>query len=336
MSNKNKVMIIAEVGVNHDGNLDKALRLIDEVKKTGADLIKFQTFKTENLVSKKANLAPYQRAKTKFNKQFDMLKKLELSKAEQKKIFNYCKKKKIDFISSPFDIESLNFLTSLNLKYIKIPSGEITNYPLLKAIGKMNKNIIMSTGMSNISEISTAMQILIKYGTKKNKINILHCTSSYPTPKYEVNLNCLKTLEKKFKINVGYSDHTIGDEVSIAAVALGAKIIEKHFTINKNSKGPDHDTSLNFKEFSNMVEKIRNVEISFGSKIKKLTKSEKKNLKFVRKSIYAKNNIKKGEIFNEENLVTKRPDLGISSIYWNKIIGKRAIKNFTKDEIIKI
>ena len=263
-----------------------------------------------------------------------MLKKLELTDAMHKACLKECKRKKIIFISSAFDIESLNYLKKFNLSYFKVPSGEITNIPYLKVLARFRKKIILSTGMSSIHEISKAIKTLRKNGTKKNNIILMQCTSAYPTPYNEINLNVINSLKNKFKLNVGFSDHSLGVQASIAAVALGAKFIEKHFTLNKKLKGPDHKASLDPKELKFMVKSIRIVEQTLGDKIKKITKSEKNNINIIRKSIVAKKNIKKGEKFTKENITTKRPQGGLSPLYWEKTIGRVAIKNFNYNDFI--
>lgn len=332
-----KTTIIAEIGVNHNGSIKKALALILQAKKAGADVAKFQLFQASSLVTKNAPKAKYQKTyKNDNQKQFDLIKKLELSYKDFFKIKNFCKTKKIEFMVSVFDEYSLNFLKKLKLKIIKIPSGEITNYPLLQKIGKLKKEIILSTGMSNYIEISEAIKILVTNGTKKNKITVLQCNTSYPTPLADVNLSIMNEIKKKFKVKIGFSDHTNGIEIPIAAVALGAKVIEKHFTLNKNDAGPDHRASLEPQKFEEMVHLIKNVELALGNKIKKITKSEISNLLVCRKSIVAKRKIQKGEKFSENNLTTKRPAKGMSPMKWKNIIGKKSKKIFKKDDYIKI
>jgi len=335
---KNRTIIIAEAGVNHNGNLQMAKKLITAAKKSGADFIKFQSFHADLISIKTLRKTFYQKKNTYFKNenQNQMLKRLELHERKQKKLFEYAKKIKINFISSAFDIKSLNFLKKLNMKYFKIPSPEITNYPLLQAIGKFNKKIILSTGMSKINEIKSALKVLIKSGTKKSKISLLHCNSEYPTPFNDANLNAILTLKKKFKLKTGYSDHTMGIEASIAAVTLGAEIIEKHLTLDCNLPGPDHKTSIEPEEFKQLVQSIRNIEISLGSGKKVVSKSEKKNISIVRKSIVAKTRIKKGEKFSLKNLTTKRPGSGISPMKINVLLKKKSKKNFKKDQLISI
>jgi N,N'-diacetyllegionaminate synthase len=332
-----KTFIIAEAGVNHNGSLKKALKLIDVAASAGANAIKFQTFKAENLTTDYAPKAEYQNYKSlKEETQFQMLKKLEFTDAMHKACFKKCKKKKIIFMSSAFDIESLNYLKKFKLSYFKIPSGEITNIPYLEVLGKFKKKIILSTGMSTMREIKKAVQTLLINGTKKKNITLMQCTSAYPAPYDEINLNAIVTLRDSFKLNIGFSDHSLGVQASIAAVALNAKVIEKHITLKKNLKGPDHRASLDPKEFKFMVESIRIVEKTLGNKIKKITKSEKKNIYTVRKSIVASATIKKNEKFNNFNITCKRPGTGISPLFFKKLIGKKSIKNFKKDDLIKL
>jgi len=329
------VLVIAEVGVNHNGSIDLAKKLIDAACSAGADAVKFQTFKAKNLVIKNSPKATYQKKFTnKKETQFNMLKKLELNERMHLKLINYCKKKNIKFISSPFDHESIDLLNNLGLDIFKIPSGEITNLPYLRHIGKLKKKVILSTGMSNIKEVKSALDILIKSGTSKKKITILHTNTEYPTPMRDVNLRAMVAMGKELDVNFGYSDHTLGIEVDIAAVAMGAKCIEKHFTLNRKMKGPDHFASLEPKQFKGMVNAIRNIELALGNRIKKPSNSEIQNLNIVRKSIIAKNKIKKGDLFNEDNLTIKRPGSGISPMRWDKIIGTKARKDYSKDDLI--
>tara|TARA_A100001015_G_scaffold239553_1_gene272878 strand:+ start:1593 stop:2591 length:999 start_codon:yes stop_codon:yes gene_type:complete len=331
----NKVQIIAEAGVNHNGSLKKALKLVIEAKKSNADFVKFQIFKTENVVTRKAGKSSYQKRNSKDKEtQFEMIKKFELPYDNFKIIKKHCIKSKIKFLCSPFDIESLQYLKKLGEKIIKIPSGEITNYPLIREVGKMQIKVIMSTGMSNYKEIKDSIKILTKNGTKKKNITLLHCNTAYPTPPEDVNLSVLKKIKKKFGIEVGYSDHTMGTEIPVAATCFGAKIIEKHITLNKNLPGPDHKSSLNPEEFSNMVSSIRNTEKALSEFKKSIRPSERPNFNVVRKSIVAKEKILKGEVFTESNLTTKRPGRGKNPMKWRNIIGKKAKKNYLKDEFI--
>ena len=333
--NFNKVFIIAEAGVNHNGSIDIAKKLIDAAVASGADAVKFQTFKAENLATKYAKKANYQKNLTNQKEsQFDMLKKLELSKEMHTELINYSKIKDIKFLSSPFDFESIELLKDLGLKIFKIPSGEITNLPYLRHIGKLNKKIILSTGMSNIDEVKTALDILINSGTKKTNIIVLHANTEYPTPMEDVNLKAMLTIGKELEVNFGYSDHTLGIEVDIAAVAMGAKCIEKHFTLSCNMKGPDHKASLEPDQLKEMVKAIRNIERALGSNIKKPSKSELPNIQIARKSIVAKTKIKKGDILTEINITVKRPSGGISPMKWDDVFGTKATKDYKEDELI--
>ena len=338
MKIKKKVFIIAEAGVNHDGSLKKALKLIDVAKSVGANAVKFQTFKAEDLATKSAPKADYQikNSSKKKETQYEMLKKLEFSDKMHRACIKRCKEKKILFISSAFDIKNLLYLKKLNISMFKVPSGEINNIPYLETLGKFNKKIILSTGMSNIGEIKLAINTLVKNGTKRSNISLLQCTSAYPAPPEEINLRTILTLKKKFNLIVGLSDHSVGVNAPPAAVSLGAKIIEKHLTLNKNLKGPDHKASLNPKEFKIMVNNIRTVEKMLGSFLKKITKSEKKNIKIVRKSIVASKDILKNERFSKSNIACKRPGTGIKPVHFNKILGKKSKKNFKKDELIRL
>jgi len=331
----NKVFIIAEAGVNHNGSIDLAKKLIDVASESGADAVKFQTFKAQNLVSKSAQKADYQKQTTdQAESQFDMIKKLELDIDTHKELISYCKTKNIMFLSTPFDHDSIELLNNLGLKIFKIPSGEITNLPYLRHIGKLDKKVILSTGMANIGEIEDALDVLISVGTKKENITVLHANTMYPTPMEDVNLRAMITIGNTFDIAFGYSDHTLGIEVDIAAVALGACCIEKHFTLDKMMEGPDHKASLEPEELKAMVEAIRNIELALGSSIKKPSKSEMPNIQIARKSIVAKLDIKKGEIFTEENITIKRPGNGINPIRWDDIVGSIATKDYKEDELI--
>lgn len=329
------VFIIAEAGVNHNGCQETAKKLIDAAVEAGADAVKFQTFKAENLVSTKAEKAQYQKETTNSEEsQFDMIKKLELDVKTHDILIDYCNTKGIMFLSTPFDHDSIYLLNKLGLEIFKIPSGEITNLPYLREIGKLNKKVILSTGMANIGEIEMALNILIESGTKKDNITILHANTMYPTPMEDVNLKAMLTIGNTFNIKYGYSDHTLGIEVDIAAVAMGASCIEKHFTLDKNMDGPDHKASLEPDELKAMVKGIRNIEIALGSSIKKASKSETPNIEAARKSIVAKTSIKKGEILSEKNITCKRPAKGISPMRWDEIIGTKATQNYEKNELI--
>ena len=332
-----RVIVIAEAGQNHNGQLKMAYKLIDAAKKCGADFVKFQTSIPKLHVSKFAKKADYQiKNWKKKESQLQMLQKLSLTYQDFKKIKKYCSKKKIEFLSTPFDLKSINFLKSLNMKYFKIPSGEITNLPYLIRIAKLKKKVILSTGMANLREIRDALNILISYGTKKKNITILQCNTEYPTPLRDANIRAMLTIKKIFKVNIGYSDHTEGIESSLAATALGASILEKHITLDKKLPGPDHKASANPKDFKKMVEGIRKITVALGDGIKKISLSEKKNLKIARTSIVALKEIKKGEIFTNKNLAIKRPGTGISPMKFYKVVGKIAKKKFLEDELIKL
>lgn len=329
-----RTYIIAEAGVNHNGDFELAKKMILEGKNAGVDAVKFQTFKADNLVSSNAKKADYQmRSTDNKESQQDMLKKLELSFHEFRLLKEYSTELNIDFISTPFDEESIDFLDALNIPFWKIPSGEITNLPYLLKIARTKKPIILSTGMCTIEEIAEALNVFSDY--KRNDITLLHCNTEYPTPFQDVNLHAMKTLKDKFQVNVGYSDHTKGIEVPIAAVALGATVIEKHFTLDRNMPGPDHKASLEPGELKEMVKSIRNIEIALGNGEKQPSESEKKNIVVARKSIVANKKIKKGDVITEENITTKRPGNGISPMEWFKVLGTKASKDFIKDELIE-
>lgn len=325
-----KTFIIAEAGVNHNGSFELAMQLVDEAVDAGIDCIKFQTFKAENLVNKNAQKAEYQIENTKNNdSQYKMLKDLELSFEDFKQLKNYCDSKKIMFLSTPFDLESADFLNDLNMEIFKVPSGEITNLPYLRKINSFGKKVILSTGMSTLNEIQDALNVL-----KDCEVSLLHCTTEYPCPYDNVNMNAMLTIKEHFGLPVGYSDHTQGTEIPVMAVSMGAEIIEKHFTLDKTMEGPDHKASLEPHELKQMVKSIRNVEKAFGSGEKIPQESEKKNIEIARKSIVAKIDIKAGEKFTEENLTVKRPGNGISPMKWDELIGVFAIKDYKADEII--
>lgn len=330
-----KVYIIAEAGVNHNGDLALAKQMVLGAKKAGANAIKFQTFYTENLVTSYAQKAQYQKQKGKSSEtQFQMLKKLEISYEEYVLLKALCESVDITFLSTPFDLPSIELLERLNLDCYKVPSGEITDYPYLVRIAKTHKPVLLSTGMSSLKEVDEAVQILRKNGT--TDITLLHCNTQYPTPMEDVNLSAMQTLKKKFNVQVGYSDHTLGIEIPIAAVAMGAKVIEKHFTLNKKMEGPDHKASLEPQEFSEMVRAIRSIENAIGNGSKYCSASERSNIVAARKSIVASKDIRRGEIFSEENLTTKRPGDGISPMMWLDILGKTASSDFKKDEMIRL
>lgn len=331
-----KIFIIAEAGVNHNGSLKIAKKMVDVAAKVGADAIKFQTFHAESLVSKFALKAMYQKKATaKYENQLEMLKKLELSVSNHKELIRYCRAKKIIFLSSPFDLESIDLLARFGLRTLKIPSGEITNLPYLRKIGSLGRKIIMSTGMATLREVEDAFDILVKSGTKKRDIVIMHCNTEYPTPFKDVNLMAMVAIKNALGVQVGYSDHTLGIEVAIAAVALGATVIEKHFTLDKRMQGPDHEASLDPEELRQLVISIRDIEKALGLGAKNPSSSEAGNMGCVRKSIVAARDIKRGEVFNHNNLAVKRPGLGISPMDWDKIVGKRAKIDFYQDEPIQ-
>ena len=330
-----KIFIIAEAGVNHNGSSHIAKKLIDAAVKAGADAVKFQTFKAANLVSKTAQKADYQKQTTDVEEsQFEMIQKLELDVDTHKELISYCKHKNILFLSTPFDHESIELLHKLGLEIFKIPSGEITNLPYLRHIGSLNKRVILSTGMANLGEIEAAINVIMQAGSDRKNITILHANTEYPTPMEDVNLKAMVTIGNAFNTNYGYSDHTLGIEVPIAAVALGASIIEKHFTLDKNMQGPDHKASLEPHELISMIQAIRNIEQALGSTVKQLSPSEAKNKSIARKSLVAKAIIKKGEFFTEENLTIKRPGTGISPMRWDEVIGTKAVNDYQEDDLI--
>ncbi len=332
-----EVFIIAEAGVNHNGSIDRAKMMIDVAYDAGVNAIKFQTFHAEKLTTSYTPKANYQKQNTSSNEtHLEMLKKLELGNQAQRELFSHCNDKNILFISSPFDHESIDFLNDCGLEILKIPSGEITNLPYLRRIGQLNRKVLLSTGMSDLGEIEDALDVLTSSGTERNNITILHCTSEYPAPFEEVNLSAIKTMRDAFKLPVGYSDHTQGIEVSIAAVALGASVIEKHFTLDKTLDGPDHKVSLEPFELKNMVMAIRNIEKAMGNFVKKPTTGELLNASIVRKSIVALCDIKQDDIFTQANITVKRPGIGICPMAWDGIIGKKAKRDFLTDELIEI
>ena len=328
------VYIIAEAGVNHNGSFDLACKLAAAAKAAGADCIKFQTFKSENLVSHTAQKAEYQKNTTGEGSQVDMLKKLELSYEEFLALKDYCDKVGICFLSTPFDFESIEFLNSIDMPFWKIPSGEVTNYPYLAAVAKTGKPVVMSTGMCDMTEIQDAIDVLREHGAKS--VKLLHCNTEYPTPLEDVNLRAMQTMKDAFGLEVGYSDHTKGIEVPVAAVALGATVIEKHFTLDRNMEGPDHKASLEPDELEKMVSSIRNIEKALGNGDKTPSPSEKKNIVVARKSIVAAKKIKAGEILTAENVTVKRPGTGISPMEWNKVLNTKAVRDFDEDELIEI
>lgn len=331
-----KTMIIAEAGVNHNGDMATARKLIDAAATAGVDYVKFQTFKTENLVSFNAPTAEYQQKATNETSQFAMLKRLELSYEQHLELIEYCNKKGVKFLSTAFDLDSIDLLSEFNLDFWKIPSGEITNYPYLAKIARLGQPIVMSTGMCDNQDIENAIRVLCENGANRQDITLLHCNTQYPTPMCDVNLSAMKTLADTFGVPTGYSDHTIGIEVPIAAVALGAKVIEKHFTLDRNMEGPDHKASLEPDELKAMASAIRNIEKAMGTREKCASASETPNKAVARKSIVAKQYIKQGETFTENNLTVKRPGNGISPMRWNEVIGTSAIRNFSPDEPIEL
>ncbi len=331
----NKVFIIAEAGVNHNGSVDLARKLIDVAVDSGADAVKFQTFKAENLVAKNTQKVDYQKQTTDASEsQFDMIKKLEFDVDTHKELIAYCQKKEIMFLSTPFDHESIDMLSDLGLQIFKIPSGEITNLPYLRHIGSLGKKVVLSTGMSNLEEVGDALNILINAGTSKDNITVLHANTMYPTPMEDVNLNAMLTMRKEFSVAIGYSDHTLGIEVDIAAVAMGASCIEKHFTLDKTMGGPDHKASLEPEELKAMVEAIRNIEKALGSSEKKPSPSESVNIETVRKSIVASKDIQKGDLLTDKNITVKRPGNGISPMKWYDVIETIATKDYQMDDLI--
>jgi len=334
-----KVVIIAEAGVNHNGDLQLAKRLIDAACNAGVDYVKFQTFKSEKLVSKTAQKASYQIQNTKDSteSQLQMLKKLELSNNQHEELINYCRNKGVGFFSTAFDLDSLDYLKEIGLTMVKIPSGEITNLPYLRKAANLFEKVIISTGMSEMSEISDCINVFLKSGISIEDIIIMHCNTEYPTPMTDVNLMAMIGIKEEFGVTVGYSDHTLGIEVPIAAVALGGKVIEKHFTLDRSLPGPDHSASLEPDELKQMVKAIRNIELAIsGSGKKEPSSSELKNILIARKSIVAKNKILAGETFTEENITTKRPGNGISPMKWDEVIGQVAIKDFNEDDLIEL
>jgi len=327
-------LIIAEAGVNHNGDINLAKRMIDAAAEAGVDYVKFQTFKAENLVQRNAKKASYQIDNTdNAGSQFSMLKKLELSNENHNILIEYCKLKNVKFLSTAFDFESMDFLKN-KLDFYKIPSGEITNLPYLEKVAKLGLSVVMSTGMANMQEVKEAFSVLVKNGLKKEDITILHCNTEYPTPMEDVNLTAMLTIERELGVKIGYSDHTLGIEIPIAAVAMGASVIEKHFTLDRNMEGPDHKASLEPDELTAMVTAIRNIEFALGDGIKKPSKSEQKNILISRKSIVSISAIKIGDIFTEQNISVKRPGNGISAMKWHDVLGTSADKNYNEDELI--
>lgn len=328
--------IIAEAGVNHNGSIESAIKLVDAAAQVGADAIKFQTFIAENLLTKKAPKADYQiQGAKQVESQFEMIKKLELDFSSHETLFKHCRKNQIGFISTPFDLDSIDLLDALGMGMIKISSGDINNLPYLRKIGKLNKNIILSTGMASLGEIEAALNILKDWGTPWSRITVLHCNTEYPTPMGDVNLKAMLTIQNAFPgIKVGLSDHTLGIEIPIAAVAMGATMLEKHFTLSNDLPGPDHKASLEPGQFGEMVKAIRNVENAFGSGVKETSRSESKNKRIVRKSIVAAEYIKKGSRLTKKNITVKRPGTGISPMEWDKVLNQTATRDYQQDDLI--
>ena len=332
-----KTLIIAEAGVNHNGDLNLAKKLVDIAAHAGADLVKFQTFNADRLVTHAATKADYQiQTSSGKESQHEMLRKLELTESMHHELIAHCASQNIGFFSTGFDVESINLLVRLGQELFKIPSGEITNLPYLQHIGKLKKTVILSTGMSNMDEIEAAINVLEESGTNRSKITVLHCTTAYPVPMSDVNLRAMQSIQNEFNVAVGYSDHTLGIEIPIAAVALGATIIEKHFTTDRSLPGPDHKASLESAELKAMIDGIRSIETALGDGIKRLMPSEAGNLEVIRRSIVARTKIMKGETFSTDNLTTKRPGHGISPMLWAEVVGKVATHDYLMDELIQI
>lgn len=336
MNNK-KVIIIAEAGVNHNGSYELAIKMVDEAKRAGADYVKFQTAKPELVISTFAPKAEYQKETTgTAESQLEMCKAIHLPLTDYKPLKEYCDKVGIGFMSTPFDLVSIDVLEPLDMDYYKIPSGEITNLPYLRKIASKHRPVILSTGMCEVEEVEAALQVLEQGGVKRSDVIVLHCNTEYPTPMCDVNLRAMDDLRRSLGVEVGYSDHTKGIEVPIAAVALGATVIEKHFTLDKTMEGPDHKASLEPDELKAMVDAIRNIEQALGDGHKHVSPSERKNMDIARKSIVAARDIRKGEVLTEENITTKRPGNGISPMRWDSVIGTTAIRDFGYDELIEI
>lgn len=330
-------IIIAEAGVNHNGSLDRAKRMVDVAKAVGADYVKFQTGTPEKIISVYAQQAEYQKNNTGIKEsQLDMVRKISLANSDYALLKTYCDQVGIKFMSTPFDLESIDLLADIGMDYIKVPSGEITNLPYLRKISRLNIPVILSTGMSKMEEIASALDILAQGGLLRKDITFLHCNTEYPTPMKDVNLRAMQTIKEHFGVKVGYSDHTLGIEVPIAAVAMGAEVIEKHFTLDRNLPGPDHKASLEPDELKSMVNAIRNIEQALGTGHKTVSGSERKNMDIARKSIVAARNIKAGEIYTEENLTVKRPGTGVSPMLWDSVLGRKAKRDFEYDEPIEI
>jgi N,N'-diacetyllegionaminate synthase len=332
-----KTLIIAEAGVNHNGDMAMAKQLIAAAKSAGADIVKFQTFKTGNLVTKSADKAEYQKSATGTSEnQYDMIRKLELSRADHEMLINECHRQDIRFFSTAFDTESFDLLVSLGLDQVKIPSGELTNLPLLRYMTRLGLPVILSTGMATLGEVEAAIDAIVQAGTPRNLITLLHCTTEYPAPMVDVNLRAMVSMKAALGLEVGYSDHTLGIEIPIAAVALGASVIEKHFTLDRTLPGPDHQASLEPTELKTMVDAIRNVEAALGDGVKRPSASELKNKPIARKSLVAIRTIRAGESFSEDNIGAKRPGTGITPMRWDEVMGRRAPRDFSVDELIEL
>lgn len=332
-----KTLIIAEAGVNHNGDLEMAKQLIASAAAAGADLVKFQSFITGKSISVSAPKADYQKQSTGTGEsQYEMVRKLELSRRDHEVLIEECQRHNIGFFSTAFDTESFDMLVELGLDQVKIPSGELTNLPLLHYITRLGKPVILSTGMASIGEIEAALEVIEQNGTPRELVTVLHCTTEYPAPMDEVNLRAMISIKHAFGVNVGYSDHTRGIEIPLAAVALGATVIEKHFTLNRNLPGPDHQASLEPHELKEMVEGIRNIERALGNGIKRASQSEIKNRAIARKSLVASRSIRAGEVFSADNLTAKRPGTGISPMRWDEVIGREARRDFSQDELIEL
>jgi N,N'-diacetyllegionaminate synthase len=333
----NKVMIIAEAGVNHNGDLNLAKRLVEVAAEAGADFVKFQTFSAERITTRGAGKAGYQlQATAAKESQYEMLQRLELSLLAHEELVAHCDACGIGFLSTGFDLESIDLLIGLGQKQFKLPSGEITNLPYLRYVGRQGKPVILSTGMCTLGEVEAAIDVLESEGLERSMLTVLHCTTEYPTPMAEVNLRAMQSMHLALNVAVGYSDHTSGIEVAIAAVAMGASVIEKHFTLNRALPGPDHQASLEPMELSAMVRAIRNIEMAMGDGVKRLTKSEEKNRPIARKSLVATCLISAGEVFNDQNIAVKRPGSGISPMRWDEVIGRAATRNYAKDDFIEL
>ena len=332
-----KVIIIAEAGVNHNGDYELAKQLVVAAKEAGADYVKFQTARPERVISRYAPKAEYQLGTTKKEEsQLDMCRAIHLPLTDYRPLKAYCDEVGIAFLSTPFDLESVDVLEELDMDCYKIPSGEITNLPYLKKIARLGRPVILSTGMCGLADIENALLLLEQEGLSRDRITLLHCNTEYPTPYTDVNLRAMRTMAEAFGVQVGYSDHTCGIEVSLAAVALGATVVEKHFTLDKNLPGPDHKASLEPHELKQMVTSIRHIEEALGSSIKQVSPSEAKNMVVARKSLIAATDIRKGELFTEENMTTKRPGNGISPMRWEEVLGKVAPRDFKEDELIEL